>query len=144
LGLVSGHFSLVTRHCVQHVRYCDDLLLFANDKATLHQWRAAVQERLATLRLTLHKNRAQVSPVTAGFPFVGWTITPERRRLRRRNVVQFRRRYRQRLRAYAAGEITFAQLGATVQGWVGHAQQGSTRGLRRAILGQPIPRPAHG
>jgi hypothetical protein len=96
-----------------------------------------------TRRLTLHENRAQVSPVAAGFPFVGWTITPERRRLRRRNVVQLRRRYRQRLRAYAAGDLTFAQLKATVHGWVGHAQQGSTRGLRRAILGQPIPRPAH-
>jgi hypothetical protein len=81
--------------------------------------------------------------VAAGFPFVGWTITPDRRRLRRRNVVQFRRLYRERVRAYAAGEITFAQLSATVQGWVGHAQQGSTHGLRRAILRQPVPRRAY-
>lgn len=130
-------------HCRAYLRYCDDLLLFADDKPTLHQWRVAVQEQLAALRLTIHENRAQVSPVTAGFPFVGWTITPERRRLRRRNVVQFRRRYRQRLRDYAAGKITFAQLGATVHGWVGHARQGSTHGLRCAILGQPIPRSAH-
>ncbi|NJO83572.1 MAG: RNA-dependent DNA polymerase, partial [Blastochloris sp.] len=127
-------------HCRAYLRYCDDLLLFADDKATLHQWRAAIVERLAALRLTMHGGRAQPSPVAAGFPFVGWTITPERRRLRRRNVVRFFRRYRARVRAYAAGEINFERLSATVHGWIGQTQHGSTGGLRRAVLRQIIPK----
>lgn len=126
------------------MRYCDDLLLFADDKRTLHDWKASVRERLALLRLTFHEERAQIAPTAAGFPFVGWTVSPQRRRLRRRNVVRFWRRYRARLRAYAARTITFDQLNATVQGWIGHARQGSTTGLRRAILRTPVPKRATG
>jgi RNA-directed DNA polymerase len=126
--------------CDAYVRYCDDLLLFADDKAMLHAWKDAVRERLAALRLTIHESRAQIAPTAASFPFVGWTISPQRRRLRRRNVVRFRRHYRARLRAYAAREITFAELDATVQGWIGHAKQGSTTALRRAILRMPVPK----
>ncbi len=130
-------------HCHAYVRYCDDLLLFSDDKVELHAWRDAVRERLAAMRLTFHDRRAQVSPVAAGFPFVGWTITPEKRRLRRRGVVSFWRRYRQRLAAYGRGEIDLARLGATVHGWVGHIKHGSTTGLRKAVLRTPIPKVAH-
>jgi hypothetical protein len=126
--------------CRAYLRYCDDLLLFADDKSTLQHWRAAISEQLAALRLTMHAERAQPAPVRGGFPFVGWTITPARRRLRRRNVIRFFRRYRARLNAYAAGDITFAQLDATVQGWIGQVQHGSTTGLRRAVLSRRIPK----
>ena len=127
--------------CRAYLRYCDDLLLFADDKATLSGWRAAIIERLAALRLTIHPQRAQAMPTAAGFSFVGWTITPQRRRLRRRNVVRFWRRYRARLADYGAGVIDFERLDATVQGWIGHCRHGSTTGLRRAVLRTPIPRP---
>jgi RNA-directed DNA polymerase len=127
-------------HCRAYLRYADDLLLFADDKDTLHAWRNAVRQRLAALRLTIHEHRAQVSPVAAGFPFVGWTITPEKRRLRRRNVVAFWRRYRQRLAAYGRGEIDLDRLGATVHGWIGQTKHGSTTGLRKAVLRLPVPR----
>lgn len=130
--------------CRAYVRYCDDLLLFGDDKATLHRWKAAISEQLVALRLTLHGDRAQVVPVEVGFPFLGWTVAPARRRLRRRNVVRFRRRYRARLRAYAAGEIGLDRLRATALGWIGFARQGSTSGLRRALFREPLPQVAHG
>lgn len=127
-------------HCRAYLRYCDDLLLFADDKSTLWHWRSAIIEQLAALRLTIHADRAQPVPVVAGFPFVGWVVTPARRRLRRRNVLRFFRRYRARLAAYAAGEIDLDRLGATVHGWIGQTKHGSTTGLRKAVLRQPIPK----
>lgn len=127
-------------HCRAYLRYCDDIALFADDKATLHAWKEAVRARLAELRLTFHEQRAQVAPVAAGFPFVGWTVDPHQRRLRRRSVVRFWRRYRARLAAYAAGAISFEQLGATVHGWIGQTKHGSTVGLRRAVLSTLVPR----
>jgi len=129
--------------CRAYVRYCDDLLLFADEKATLHAWRDAVRERLADLRLTMHTQRARVAPTSAGFAFVGWTVTPMRRRLRRRNVVRFYRRYRARLADYGAGRIDRERLEATIHGWVGHCKHGSTTGLRRAVLGLRVPSPGH-
>jgi hypothetical protein len=73
-------------------------------------------------------------------PFLGWTVFPHQRRLRRRNVVRFWRRYRTRLAAYGAGEISLDQLKATVHGWIGQTKHGSTTGLRRAVLRLPVPR----
>ncbi len=127
-------------HCHAYLRYCDDLLFFANDKPTLHSWIAAIQEKLAALRLTVHAQRIRVAPVTAGLPYLGWTIDPRQRRLRRRNVIRFWRRYRQRLRAYTAGTINRERLEASIHGWIGSTKHGSTRGLRRAILRTRVPK----
>lgn len=120
--------------CRAYLRYCDDFLLFAHDKATLHAWRTAVIDYVATLRLTVHVKRAQVVPVATGLPFLGWRVYPYRRRLKRRNVIAFTRRFRRLRMRYATGQCTFADLNASVQGWVGHAQHGNTRALRRSLL----------
>jgi hypothetical protein len=118
------------------------MLFFAGDKARLWEWRAAVAERLARLRLTLHEGSAQPRPVAEGIPFLGFLVFPTHRRLKKRNGIQFRRRLRQRLAAYGRGEISFEELHAGVQGWVNHARHGDTWGLRRAVLGSAVvPRP---
>ncbi|HWQ14457.1 MAG TPA: reverse transcriptase domain-containing protein [Roseiflexaceae bacterium] len=128
--------------CRAYVRYCDDFLLFGDDAPTLLRWRAAIVERLAALRLTLHATRSQVAATAAGVPFLGWTIAPFQRRLRKRNVVYFRRRWRRLCAAYAAGRVRLERLTASARGWAAHAAHGSTRGLRRALLCQPVPRRA--
>lgn len=126
--------------CRAYVRYCDDLLLFGDDKATLHRWRAAIIERAATLRLTLHEGRAHVVPVVTGLPFLGWRVFPYRRRLKRRNVIAFARRFRAQRARYAAGRCTLDDLHASIQGWIGHARHGHTLALRRALLAVSLPR----
>ena len=126
--------------CRAYVRYCDDLLLFGDDKPTLHRWRAAIRDYTATLRLTIHERRAQVSPVEAGLPFLGWRLFPYRRRLKRRNLVAFSRRFRRIRMRYAAGLCTFSQVNASIQGWVAHARHGQTHGLRRSLLAVRLPR----
>ncbi|MDH7561724.1 MAG: RNA-dependent DNA polymerase, partial [bacterium] len=115
------------------VRYVDDLALFADDKRTLWAWRAALVERLAGLRLTIHPG-AQPRPVTEGLPFLGFVVYPTHRRLKRRNVVKFRRRLRGLLAAYEAGEAPLEHVTASIQGWINHARYGDTWGLRRAVL----------
>lgn len=127
-------------HCRAYVRYCDDLLLFADDKATLHHWREQALAFAATLRLTLHEGRAQVVPVGTGLPFLGWHVFPYRLRLKRRNVLAFAQRFRRLRTAYAANRCTSAEIKQRLQGWLGHARQGNTLALRRSLLRKPIPR----
>ncbi len=134
-------FVKQTLGCRAYVRYCDDLLLFANDKSTLHRWRAATIDFAATLRLTFHEKRASVVPVEAGLPFLGWHVYPYRRRLKRRNILAFARRFRRMRARYAAGRCTLAEMNQRVQGWLGHACQGNTLALRRSLLRKPIGRP---
>jgi hypothetical protein len=121
-----------------YLRYVDDFLLFADDKTTLWAWREAAVAYLADLRLTIHGNRAQPRPVTEGMPFLGFVIYPTHRRLKRRNVVNYRRRLRGLVAAHQAGEISDDQLAASALGWINHARYGDTWGLRRAVLSDVV------
>jgi retron-type reverse transcriptase len=129
--------------CRHYLRYVDDALLFHEDKKRLHRWRLAISEFLATLRLTLHEREACVYPVTTGIPFLGFRVYPDHRRLKRANGVSFERRLRWLINQYAAGEIEFEDLTASVEGWINHVRYGDTWGLRRATFAaHPIPRVA--
>jgi hypothetical protein len=123
--------------CRAYLRYVDDFAVFSDDKAELWRWRAAIIERLARLRLTIHP-AAQPRPVKEGVPFLGFVIYPDRRRLKRRKGLHFRRRLWQLQAAYEAGEIPLETVSASVLGWVNHVRYGNTVGLRKAVLGQRI------
>jgi hypothetical protein len=120
--------------CRAYLRYCDDFLLFADDKATLWAWRSRVVDMLANLRLTLHRGRGQVYPVKAGIPWLGFRIFPTHRRLRRRNVKAFSRRFRAQRAAYAAGQMTLDEINRSIQAWIAHAAHGDTYRLRQALF----------
>jgi len=124
--------------CPAFLRYVDDGLFFADDKHQLWEWRAATIKFLARLRITIHENRAQPRPVTEGIPFLGFLVYPDHRRLKRRKGVYFQRRFKRLVAAFAAGQISFDDLDAAVQGWVNHARTGDTWGLRGAVLGSVV------
>jgi hypothetical protein len=112
----------------------DDLLLFADDKAVLWEWRAIIVEQLARLRLTLHPG-VHPRPVTEGIPFLGFVIYPACRKLKRRKTIHFRRRFHALVACYIAGQVPLAKVTASAQGWANHARYGNTVGLRKAVLG---------
>jgi RNA-directed DNA polymerase len=127
------HFVKRTLRCQGYVRYVDDFLLFAADKATLWYWKQAVQERLADFRLTIHPE-VHPYPVAEGMPFLGFVIFPQRRRLKHRKGVYFQRKLRAMMDAYEAGDMPLTSVTASVQGWVNHVRFGNTVGLRKAVL----------
>ena len=116
------------------MRYVDDLLLFAGDKPTLWAWKKGIEARLAGLRLTIHPG-AHPRPVSEGFPFLGFTLFPQKRRLKRRKGIYYQRKLRTLLLAYSRGEMPLDKVTASVQGWANHARYGNTVGLRKSILG---------
>ena len=56
--------------CRAYLRYVDDFALFSDSRQELWRWKAAIIERLAALRLTIHEARTQVTPVTIGIPWL--------------------------------------------------------------------------
>jgi hypothetical protein len=131
-------FVTRTLRCRAYLRYVDDFALFSDSKRELWQWKAALVDFLADLRLTLHDTRAQVCPVDQGIPWLGFVVYPTHRKLKRRNVVAFRRRLARNLSLYRRGEISFAELDASVQGWINHVRYGDTWGLRRHLFGHYV------
>jgi RNA-directed DNA polymerase len=119
-----------------YLRYVDDMLLFADDKAALHCWRGEIIERLASLRLTLHEQRAQPRPVENGVTFLGFVIFPDHRRLKRRKGIAYQRHLKSLAVQYRAGEIEWKDVNASVQSWIGHVSHGDTWGLRRSIFSE--------
>ncbi len=121
--------------CRAYLRYVDDFALFAGSKQQLWTWKARIVDYLAGLRLTMHATRSQVSPVNSGIPWLGFVVYPTHRKLKRRNMVQFSRRLEQNVTLYRQGAISFAELDASVQGWINHVRYGDTWGLRAHLFG---------
>jgi RNA-directed DNA polymerase len=120
-----------------YLRYCDDFLLFANDKSTLHHWRRAIEQRLARIRLKIHNRKTAIYPVSNGIPFLGFRVFPEHRRLARSNGLRFQRRWRRLLEARGAGRVDSRALRTRLKAWIAHASHGDTWGLRRSLLSTP-------
>jgi hypothetical protein len=82
----------------------------------LHEW-------LASLRLMLHRDRIHVAPSLAGRTFVGFRITPGRRRIRNTNVRSFLRRLCWMRRGFRKRRLTRDDVQRRLMGWLGHAYQ---------------------
>ncbi len=126
--------------CPAYLRYVDDFALFSRSKRELYAWKQAIIDKLAEMRLTIHPESAQVARTIDGVPWLGFVVYPTHRLLKRRNVVNFARRLEHNLDLYQAGQITFAELDASVQGWINHVRYADTWGLRERIFDtHPIP-----
>jgi len=120
--------------CPAYLRYVDDFALFADSKAQLARWQAAIVEFLTELRLTVHAGSAQVQRTVDGIPWLGFVVFPTHRRVKRRNAVNFRRRLAHALDLYRVHKISFAELDAGVLGWINHVRYADTWGLRTQML----------
>ena len=135
------HFIKRRLRCKGYLRYADDFLLFANEKATLWAWHTKIIEQASRLRLTLHENRMQPRPVETGIPFLGFHIFPQHRRLKRRKGVHFQRKLRRLCKEYEQGKIPLDKVTASVKGWVNHTRFSNSVGLRKSILGKQLIKP---
>ena len=131
------HFVKRELSCRGYCRYVDDFVLFSDDKAQLWRWKDAIEQRLARLRLTIHPG-AQLRPVEEGFPFLGFVLYPQRRRLRRRKGIYFQRKLRAMLVAYVQGELPLERVTASLQGWTNHVRYANSVGLRKALFANQI------
>ena len=128
--------QFVTRElrCPAYLRYVDDFALFSDSERELWAWKRNIIERLARLRLTMHEHAAQVLPVASGIPWLGFVVYPTQRRVKARQVRSATRHLCERFDAYRAGGITFAELDASVKGWINHVRYADTWGLRRHVF----------
>lgn len=131
------HFVKETLKCRHYIRYVDDFVVLDNDKARLHQVKAAMEAYLAQhLRLQLHEHKCQISPTKTGTDFLGYRVFPTHRLLRQTSVTRARRRLRRLQQDYAAGDISQEAVKHSVQSWLGHVKHADTYGLRRAIFSE--------
>ncbi len=117
-----------------YLRYVDDFALFSNDKKELREWRAAIINFLAGLRLTIHEESAHTRPVWKGITFLGFIVFPDHRRLKPPKGYAFRRRWKHLYSMRKNGMMSSDDLKVHAVAWANHARYGDTWNLRRKIL----------
>ncbi len=118
-----------------YLRYVDDLVLFADDKAELARMAERIRIFLESLRLCPHERKFRIYRCADGLTFLGWRLLPGRTRLARANVVRMRRRLRAIEAGYHAGRLSFPDVRCRIHAWLGHASFGDTWRLAENLFG---------
>ena len=129
------HFVKEHLRCDAYLRYCDDFVVFGDDKPSLWAIKETMGDYLATLRLTLHPRKCQVMPTCDGVDFLGFRVFPTHRRLRATTTKRAIRRLRAKASACVQGALSVDGWRQSWASWLGYAQHADTYGLRRAVRG---------
>jgi RNA-directed DNA polymerase len=116
----------------------DDFVIFDNDKDRLWSLKKQITDYVEKLNLRLHENKCCVYKTSAGIPFLGMIIFPDRRRLKRQNVIRFKRRLKRFQQEYENGDVSWAHINQSIQSWIGHAAHADTARLRENILSNTV------
>jgi len=123
------------------LRYMDDVLVFADDKATL--WEVAqVAGKICRdlLQLTLKRKATVVAPVTEGMPWLGFRVFPGTVRVDRYGRRRYGRRLRASLHRAAISPLAEAAEVGRMASAAGHLVHADTLALRRDILSRALAR----
>ena len=132
------HFVKEELRVRDYLRYCDDFVIFSNDKAHLQEIKARIGVFLEPFRLKLHPDKCLTHPTERGVKFLGFKVFPDHRLLLKENIRRFRRRTRWMQAAYARGEMELDHIKASIQAWLAHAEHGDTYRLREMLLGELV------
>ena len=108
-----------------YIRYMDDVIIIAQDPATLRRYKAAIEEFL-TWELALDLNdKTSIRPLRRGVEFVGVRIWPTHMKLRKSTIGRLKREVRKISAQYAAGKISREKLerhAASLRGLLEHTE----------------------
>lgn len=118
-----------------YVRYMDDFVLMDISKDRLQKAKKEIAQILKeNLSLNLHPKKQTVSPLRCGIDFLGFRIFSTHRLLRKENVKRFCRRLKRMKKQFERKQIPIGKIGLSIRGWIAHAKQGNTYGLRKRVL----------
>jgi hypothetical protein len=115
-----------------YVRYMDDFICFAEDKAELHRLLEQIRRFAGDiLKLELKDKVVRIAPVTEGVPFLGFRVYPNLIRIQRVNLVRFRKKFKKKEAAYQDGRLSQEELVESTNSMIAHISHANARALRR-------------
>lgn len=128
------HFVKEQLKARKYLRYVDDFALFSDDRAFLIEAQAEIETQLATLRLSLHPIKTQLTETRFGANFVGFRVLNERIRVRSDNLRRARHRIKHLLIRYRQNRISKTDVLNSLTSWKAHLDHGDTWQLQQAIF----------
>lgn len=110
-------------HVKDYMRYCDDFLLFTNNKAQAHEWARQVEALLASWGMTLSCLEVQRAE---GVDFVGYRHYSDKVLVRGRTLRRIKKHMNNLRRLEAKGRVTAERARAeraSIAGWLKHSSQ---------------------
>lgn len=118
-----------------YVRYMDDVIILADNKKQLHEWKQLINDFLQSkLKLDLN-NKTCIRPVTLGIEFCGYKTWATHIKLRKSTALKMKRRLKLIQVQYASGAITLDRAMQTVNSYMGILKHCDSYALRMAIFG---------
>jgi RNA-directed DNA polymerase len=118
-----------------YARYTDDWLIWSNEKADLHRWRAAIEAHLCGERLRLNIKKTRVFPASEGVPFLGFRFYPgQAPRLLGEAKRRFEKRCRRQCAAIQKKKLSREDANRSAAGWRAFAEYGNVSGLWQGYL----------
>lgn len=110
-------------HVHNYIRYCDDFVIFSNDKQYLRQCIPQLGKFISD-RLELTFSKLNLFPVSHGVDFLGYRHFPDKILLRKSTALRIKRRlallYRKLINKSVSKEHAVGVIAST-RGWVQHA-----------------------
>lgn len=124
---------LLHEHKVKaYVRYCDDFVIFSNDKQELHRLKEIVEVYVRDA-LKLRFSKWSVFPVAQGVDFVGYRHFRNKVLLRKSTARRAKRRMRKLLPKFANGKLTIDQCRSSIASTEGWLKWACTYNLRTSL-----------
>ena len=135
-NLYMNEYDMFVKHelkCKAYVRYCDDFILFSNDKKELHEWAKKSKEFLYdNLKLLLSKS--SVFPTTRGVDFLGYRMFAQGYvLLRKRTAKNIKKRFRKLDKLMRSGKVDWKKAQSVVASTKGWIKWSNTYNFRKSI-----------
>ncbi len=129
----ADHHARRVLHAPGVVRYMDDVLLFADDRAALCRLVSDYRQYVArTLRLEHHP--VVLNRVAHGIPFLGYVVRPDGLRLNLRSKRRFARKMRALEFAVDGGAMTQEEFARRAGCLLAFIEKADSKGFRKAVM----------
>ncbi len=130
-------FAKRTLRIHYYVRYMDDIVMLADDKDQLMEWRnqigAFMEERL---KLELNPKKSFIQPISHGIDFCQYRIFTDHIRLKKRTALRMKRNLKRIQRLYAEGKIDLDRANRTLASYKGLLAHCDSYQLGMSIFGE--------
>lgn len=132
------HYLLEELKVKHYFRYCDDIVIIADNKEVLHQYLEAITKYVTEkLHLTIKPNY-RIAPVKEGIDFTGYVMTTYYTKLRKSIKCKMMKKAARLAKKVAAGKMTIQEYHKALGTYEGWLQYANAKRLRWAVLFEPI------
>lgn len=121
-------------HVKYYIRYVDDFVILHRSTKRLEYYYDCITRYLPYLKIKLHPDKSKITALKDGITFLGYRIFYHYKLLRKRNLRQFQREFRNFLDLCKEGFLRPDGLQKHLEGWFGYAQWANTYNLRKRIM----------